>query len=293
MVAGFIRDLVALLPWREPTPSTAASQSAPAPAVSAGTVPVVPGPEPTAAAAAPEASPGEQPNSTLDPDAAFARIIDPVDPWLSASTVAERAAAFRGGIHDVLSVTAQDRCQPALALGSFYCGASYQLPAFPIYFHFKRQEANAAGGELQDTPAQPPWPPEYNDAHHDLTGNQVSIAEGMVAIHALDATRAVEVDRLAVLQELAGLLVRDGLPSGHRKYGWKKIRGLFTLRVERVNFWVPVAQRHAHVLHDDTIKGKLRALYSTSREEWQEVADLIAEVADDPSFGRPAAARRA
>lgn len=216
----------------------------------------------------------------------FARVLDPVDPWLEPAGEEARAQAFRGR-HDPMSVAALASCSPALVLASFYGPASYQMPVEPYYFRFTDREAERDGGRLDASPSDPPWPPEYSEAHHDLIGDQPAIARSMTARHDADPRRAVPVSRLDVLRGIASLLARPDVHEEFRKKGWKRLRGLLKLRVDREEVWVPLALDYAHILDDPPTQTEFRKLYNNNRQEWNDVAGRVPRVAEDPQFSRP------
>lgn len=266
-----------------------------APAPSAAPMPLVDGAGVNVATLAAQVRPAppasiEEPNPAPPPAPAprpFGRVLDPVDPWLEPADDATRTQLFRGR-YDTISVASLTGCPPAMVLAGFYGPASYQMPVVPAYFAFADVEAEEAGATLEPEPSEPPWPPEYSSAHHNLTGDQVAVAGAMVAHHNRGPHRVVPVARLDVLHEIAALLGRADVHPTYKKAGWKRIRGLLKLAVEREESWVPVALAHGHVLDDDLTQGEFRKLYNGNRPEWNRVAERVPRVDTVPAFGRPA-----
>lgn len=213
----------------------------------------------------------------------LARVLEPIDPWRTTTPPGERAGFFQGR-HPEMSVTALSLCRPELVLASFYGAASRQISLEIGYFRFTHAEAARAGGTLHVTPSDPPWPPEYSEAHRDLTGDAPAIARAMVELHDVDPARVVLVGRLAVFHQIAALLGRSDVHERFAKAGTKHIRRLLQLPKERDELWIPLAAAHAHLLDDAQTQGELRRLYNADRAVWLQISKAVPRIGEDPLF---------
>ncbi|HKY36518.1 MAG TPA: hypothetical protein VJN18_11300 [Polyangiaceae bacterium] len=120
---------------------------------------------------------------------------------------------------------------------------------------FKRREIDENGGALEKSDAIPPWPPEYNEAHHEITRGEEPVARHMAKAFASDRARMTSVTRQDLFAEICRLFER---PDAHRKLtdatGWR-LRRLF--KDER-QFWEELAQRFPALRKDPTIEKELR-----------------------------------
>jgi hypothetical protein len=231
----------------------------------------------------PAAEPELTPQPTPKP---FCRVLEPVSPWLDLSTSNQTLEENFKGRYDTISVSKLTDCTPQFILAGFYGPASYQIPLDPRCFRFTDQEATLAGGAIQQEASNPPWPPEYSNAHHNLIGDQVAITASMVRLFSNDRTRAASVTRFDVFDELCGLLGRPDLHAKFKEKSWKRFRNLLKLKEERETLWVPLAIKHNHLLDDTVTQGEIRKLYNQipRREEWKFIAENIPRVATDAKF---------
>jgi len=213
----------------------------------------------------------------------FCRVLDPVDPWLDQTSTDELLSEKFKGKHDKMSVACVDVCPPNHVLASFYGSASYILPAFPHYFPFTESEARDADADLESEAAEPPWPPEYSNAHHNLVGEQLPIARKMVALHRAQK-RSTDVLRCEVLDDICRLLARTDVHPTFKANGQKHLRRLLKLPVEMFECWLPLAEKHPHILEDQTCQKALRDLNEKDADEWMRYADRLPLVRTDQRF---------
>jgi hypothetical protein len=215
----------------------------------------------------------------------FCRVLDPVDPWVEPASDEERAANFHGRSEST-SVASLVSCTTGLVMAGFYGPSRYQIPLNPHCFRFTDEEVRRAGGDLHQTPSDPPWPPEYSEAHHDLTGDQVAVASAMVQHFNADQSRAEPVSRIVILGQICALLARADIHRRFGRNGWRRIRKLLELPKERVELWAPLASDHPHLLDDSVTQQRLRRLYNVDRTAWERVAARVPRVGEDPDFGQ-------
>lgn len=207
------------------------------------------------------------------PDRPFCRVVQRHDPWTWPQTLNERALEFMGNYDDI-SVAHMDQCPPALVIAAFYGPRSELGPLTPYYYRFVDSEIIAAGGELASTDAEPPWPPEYNAAHHDVTKGHREVSVQMAEYHSMDNERLVALPRLRFLEGVVALLAR---PDAHEqgkfcRGGWKRLRRLIQ---EEPELWASLAQNGPHLLDDEQSRKNVRELFRKQRDAWERVADLI------------------
>jgi hypothetical protein len=175
--------------------------------------------------------------------APLCRILEPADPWLSECSADERAANFHGKYDGEISVADTGICPAVRVLAAFH--GSRSGPAIGArYFSLRASEVTAAGGQLVDTPSEPPWPPEYSDAHRDIVGDTHRVAQEMVLAFEADNTRVTEVDRNVLLGEICELLGRSAVDEKFRKNATKKLSKLQRLEPE---VWQPLAELFPHI----------------------------------------------
>ncbi|WP_146647924.1 hypothetical protein [Labilithrix luteola] len=138
----------------------------------------------------------------------------------------------------------------------------------------------ALGAEAVPCPAEPPWPPEYSDAHHELKGELQRVAARMVELHDAEPTRIEEIDRKAWLMQMAGLLAREDVEKERfRPNASKRLRKLLAAksRDERL-LWAEIAVTHNVLLQDVEAKKVLRQLYNQERVEWDAIANIVPDI---------------
>ncbi len=140
----------------------------------------------------------------------------------------------------------------------------------PAYFRFTDVEVRDAGGELEDTPADPPWPADYNHAHHDILHGQQSVAIAMAGLHAEDPNRLVRGEELQILREMAKLLALDHVDEKFKKYAARRFRRLFSDGGAERALWLEVAKAAPCLVDDNETAKRIRKLYQSkeTREEW-------------------------
>jgi hypothetical protein len=128
-------------------------------------------------------------------------------------------------------------------------------PPRPVYMSFFHDEVTDNGGRLEKTDAIPPWPTEYNAAHHEIVEREDDVAAYMTRAYSLDETRLVSMDRETLLAEVCRLLER---PDAHTRLiaaaSWR-FRKLFS---QERSLWDSLADRFPHLREDQQIKKLLR-----------------------------------
>lgn len=120
---------------------------------------------------------------------------------------------------------------------------------------FRPGEVEANGGRLEKSDAEPPWPPEYNDAHHEITQGEHSVAQFMARAFAQDDTRMVMVDREELFSEMCALLTRPDAHQQLTKNSSWRLRRLFK---EERPLWESLALRFPRLRDDLEIQKQLR-----------------------------------
>jgi hypothetical protein len=146
-------------------------------------------------------------------DSTFCRVLHTADPWCTECSDDARAANFKGAAGRT-SVANQEVCPSRLVMAAFYGSGRRLEPPRPAYMAFRTSEVEANGGRLEKSDAEPPWPPEYNDAHHEIAEGEDSVAQFMARAFAQDGTRMVLVDREELFSEMCALLTR---PNPHEQ----------------------------------------------------------------------------
>lgn len=205
---------------------------------------------------------------TPEEEREFCRMVEKPDSWTEPGSLDTRADEFRGKYDDI-SVAHTANCPPELVLASLIGSRRGVGPVIAYYYRFLESEAIAAGGKLKPTDAEPPWPPEYNEAHHDIHEGQSEVARHMAHLHDGDRARVVEVPQVVYLGILADLLVRSGVHERFTKNGWKRLRRLFE---DEPGVWAALAATRPHMLADATIRSTIRTWYQKNREKYEELA---------------------
>lgn len=185
----------------------------------------------------------------------FCRMLEPGDPWLEHPGDGQAQALNFRGQYDGISVCDNTVCEAVSALAAFYGARKSMGPLQPMYLRFTPAEAQAVGGRLRSTDAKPPWPPEYNDAHHDVVAGRDAVATEMARLYHDDAGRRVLVSREAMLDAIFALLGRDDVHERFRKSASWRARKLFK---EERELWNDLAERHPHLAADPTVQKELR-----------------------------------
>ncbi len=189
-----------------------------------------------------------------DGDSTFCRVLEPVDPWRVECSEEVRAANFRGRAGRT-SVANQETCPPRVVMAAFY-GSSRRLePSKPACMAFRPSEVAANGGRLEKSDADPPWPPEYNDAHHEITQGEDSVALFMARAFAQDESRLIQVEREEHFAEVCALLSR---PDAHKQLVQNSSWRLRKLFKEERSLWDSLAARFPRIRDDQEIVRQLR-----------------------------------
>ncbi len=214
----------------------------------------------------------------------FVRVLFPSDPWTASST-APHAERFKGflGRYGNISVAMESRCD-ALTVLAVYHGARREVGLEgPAYYRFFDREVHNVGGALEDTPAIPPWPDEYNHAHHDIVSGQKEVADYMAQVYECDKGRVQWEEELQVLKEIAALLTREDVDKKFKKGAEYRFRRMFRDKGHERELWKNVAKIHSVLLEDQATKKELCKLYNdkSTRREWKVLLDEIGIPEDD------------
>jgi hypothetical protein len=207
----------------------------------------------------------------------FVRVLDPSDPWLNERTLDERVANFRGKPEWDISVAMETRCAPLTVLAALY-GARREVGLVdPAYYLFTEREVLDVGGQLKDTPADPPWPGDYNHAHHDVVASHMAVATHMAELYALDNERVRWPDELEVLRHIADLLARQDVHQKYEKGATYRFRRMFEDGGNERRLWIEVAKSHHFLLDQPTVSKELRKMHQNKekRAEWAALMDGV------------------
>jgi hypothetical protein len=201
----------------------------------------------------------------------FVRVIHPIDPWREFHSEIECIQDFQGK-GECISVAMIERCNQLAILAAFH-GARREVGlSEPAVFHFMRSEIIEDGAELKDTDANPPWPPEYNHAHHDIAGAKADVAASMVRRFQADTGRISVVHETLVAVAIAQLLHREDVHSRFQKNDTWRMRRLFQDGGHFRQVWIQVAKQVPAVLADEVIKTEFRRLWNQNRAEWDRLS---------------------
>lgn len=213
----------------------------------------------------------------------FVRVLDPSDPWLDhGATAEERADNFRGRRDWDISVAMESRCPPLTVVAVLH-GARREVGlSHPAHYRFATDEVESVGGALCDTPAEPPWPDDYNHAHHDIVGQQQAVSERMAALFSEDGDRVRRHPELKVLLRIAELLFREDVHKKFKKHAAYRFTRLFDDGGEERELWISVAEQYPALLELPLVLKELRRMYhdTTRREEWREIMARV-EVSEE------------
>ncbi len=216
----------------------------------------------------------------------FVRVLDPIDPWLDPSRQHDRVTQFIGSYENI-SVAMRSRCPDELILASFHGPKRATGPINPLrpsLFAFASLEVKEAGGKIEDTDAKPPWPPEYNYAHHDIICNQQSVSAAMSKLSQSEPARVLKVDETTVLVEIARLMQRPDAQKRFRSNATNRFKRLFEDGGSWRDSWIEVAKIVPEIIYDPNVMRGLRSLWSHDRVEWQRIASHLPQLAEDTSF---------
>lgn len=155
----------------------------------------------------------------------FARILYPSDPWFQEpGDVAQLAVEFAGVYDDGTSVCDLTVCSAELALAAFYGNTTRPTPTTPAWLSFTDEEVLGAGGLLHPSPAEPPWPSEYSNAHHNVVGNRQAVANAVVTLARAEPHRRRVVDRAHLVSLIVELSQRRDAPPKFMENTRKRMR---------------------------------------------------------------------
>lgn len=225
--------------------------------------------------------PGKLVRNSVDKD--FVRVLNPVDPWLDPARQNERQLQFLGTTESI-SVAMRARCAETLVLASYH-GARQDIgPLKPSLFAFGSSEVQDVGGWMDDTDADPPWPTEYNHAHHDIVSGQQQVASAMSRLSQSDPARVLQYSEKQVLVEIARLMLRDDANKRFKKNSAYRFRRLFEDGGVWRDLWIEVAKIVPDILNDENLAKKLRSLWNADRREWERIACAIPQIKTDNRF---------
>jgi hypothetical protein len=216
----------------------------------------------------------------------FVRVLNPVDPWLKADAGDQRVSQFVG-TSDKISIAMTSRCKDSIVLASFH--GARRKPGFirPSLFCFYYHEVNQLGGLIDDTSADPPWPPEYNHAHHDITTSHQAVASAMSELSQKEPTRVVIHSDISIFTEIARLLQRPDLPSNDKEFRPKaayRLRRLFRDGGEFRDMWIEIAKIVPEIAYDQEIMAEFRKMWASNRQGWSELSARLPLIAGDKRF---------
>jgi hypothetical protein len=167
----------------------------------------------------------------------FIRILEPADPWLSPEDVEQLSGEFGADEDSISIVEITEGYAPEDALAAFHGHRRGRLPHRLLFVEFSLTDLLDLGGRIKPTPAEPPWPPEYRDAHHDVVDGMRPVA-ARFSEQVIDGTRVtVEADRTAVVQRMLVLEQRADAPESYRaniKVKMRKLAGTDRTLVEKL-----------------------------------------------------------
>lgn len=215
----------------------------------------------------------EQPSET------FVRVLDPSDPWVFADRFnrAQRQENFRGRLDWDISVAMACRCPPVRVLASFHGARRDAVLDSPAYYVFDGKEVSRLGGRLDDTDAVPPWPEDYNHAHHDVCDACHAVSRHMADRYEKEPNRVTAKDEEEVLVVIAGLLREPNVPQRFKKHASYRFRRMFEDGGDRRSLWGRVANKEKVLLEDPSVRTSIRRMYQdlSSRGDWTVLMDEV------------------
>lgn len=203
------------------------------------------------------------------------RVLDPSDRWLNPASEADRAQNFRGKGDWDISVAMEDRCRADRVVACLYGARREVALDRPAYFRFTRPEVEEVGGELKDSDAKPPWPTDYNHAHHDIVKARDEVADQMARFFSEDPGRVSEVSEHLVLCEIAVLLAQSDVHEKFLKGATYRFRRMYEDGGDERQRWIRVAREHRVLLNNPTVLADLRKMYQNkaTRDQWTALMD--------------------
>jgi hypothetical protein len=222
-----------------------------------------------------------QPSQQDRQESGFVRVLDPSDRWLNPASDADRAHNFRGKEEWDISVAMEARCRADRVVACLYGARREVALDRPAYFRFTEPEVEGVGGELKDTDAKPPWPKDYNDAHHDIVKERDKVADQMARFFSEDPGRVSEVSEHLVLCEIASLLAESDAHEKFQKGASYRFRRMYEDGGDERQRWIGVAREHRVLLNNTTVLADLRKMFQNKarRDEWTALMDDL-EISD-------------
>lgn len=210
----------------------------------------------------------------------FVRVLDPVDPWLDPKeyTDEQRQENFRGRTDWDISEAMEARCPPPRVLAALHGQRRDPMLDRPAYYRFQRKEVQKVGGDLEDTPSDPPWPDDYCHAHHDVVRAHDEVAAHMAALHADNPERVSAEREVDILILIAELLEDSGVHRRFKKNATYRFKRMFLDGGAERELWIRIAKVHPFLLEQDTVSKELRRMYQDrgeGRREWVELMDAV------------------
>lgn len=211
---------------------------------------------------------------------AFVRVLDPADPWVEGEkyTDEQRQSNFRGRADWNISVAMVARCPPRRVLAALYGQRRDPVLDLQAVFRFLREEVEAAGGVLHDTPSDPPWPQDYCHAHHDVVQAHDAVAAHMAELYSENQGRVVLEDELVILKLIAEMLGRADVHKKFKRGASYRFKRMFLDGGTERDLWTEVAKGHPYLLEQRAVSRELRKMYQDKnhgRSEWATLMDAV------------------
>jgi len=212
------------------------------------------------------------------------RVLEPPAPWTDKSASHEaRVENFRGSGGGI-SIYNLAECPEDVVLASFYGHRSGPGPLAIRHLAFRELEVIRAGGELADTPAAQPWPPEYCKAHRDIVNRQDKVAEAVVGLCEGEPRRQRVMSRMDLLRAIFALAKREDAPADFVRKARRRASRL--LRDGETTVFIPLTQEFSglfwcFISNDDGTRKSLRSMYKQNKPAWDQVAEAIPNIAKD------------
>lgn len=222
---------------------------------------------------------------TSSPAPGFVRVLDPADPWLEHEKYSDeqRQANFRGRGDWDISVAMEARCPPPRVLAALYGQRREPVLDRPAFYRFHSKEVQYAGGDLADTPSDPPWPEDYCHAHHDVVKAHAEVAEHMAKLYNDDPERVQLEEETKILLIIAELLGRSDVQKKFKSNATYRFRRMFQDGGAERDRWKLVAKKHRFLMEQATVNKGIKQLYQNpaTRPEWTTLMDDLDVAAAD------------
>ena len=217
--------------------------------------------------------------------ATFVRVLNPSDRWLNPASFgdADRVQNFRGKPEWDISVAMEMHCRADRVVACLHGARREVTLDQPAYFRFTKSEVEGAGGALSDTDAVPPWPEDYNKAHHDIVKEHASVAKHMAKLFAKDRGRVSEANEHDVLCEIAELLASQDVHKKFLDNATYRFRRMYQDGGSERRRWIAVARAHRVLLNQSTVLADIRKMYQNkaTRSEWTALMDDLEIIGTD------------